>query len=316
MKMSQIESRVDRRKQKKSKKKRNWWILTPLIIFVVLILSVVGYATHIYLGVRGNINQQMYEPVTSIDSNITQKKLKDKENINVLLLGVDSDSSTKGRTDAMIVLTLKPGDSEMQMISIPRDSRTEIIGRGIDDKINHAHAFGGPDMAIETVENFLDIDLDYFVRINMDGLVELVNELGKITINNELEFSANGHHFPLGEIELDGDKTLSYVRMRKQDPAGDFGRTDRQRKVIEGIIKEGATIANVPRIVELSNILGQNLGTNMEFNDIVKLFQDYRHTMRNMESYRIEGTGATIGGIYYYIVPVEEVTKVKEMIDA
>src|SRR5699024_7901665 len=137
-----------------------------------------------------------------------------------------------------------------------------------------------------------------------------------ITINNELEFNQGGYHFPIGPIQLDGDMTLSYVRMRKQDPAGDFGRTERQRKVIEAIVNEGATIANVNQIVELTDILGQNMRTNMEFNDMVSLLQHYRNTRRSIESYQVQGSGTMIDGIYYYLVNDEEIAKVKELIES
>src|SRR5699024_136687 len=101
-------------------------------------------------------------------------------------------------------LTLKPESDEMQIVSIPRDTRTTIIGRGTEDKINHAYAFGGADMSIQTVENFLDIELDYFVRINMEGLKELVDEIGTITIDNEIEWNDGTYNFTKGPIEMDG----------------------------------------------------------------------------------------------------------------
>ncbi|GAA4058589.1 LCP family protein [Amphibacillus indicireducens] len=307
---------MEQQRRVKQKKKRNWWILTPLIVVGVIILSIGIYAAYILNSVKQNIDGNMYESVTSIDPNITEKKIKERENLNILLLGIDSTSSDSGRSDAVIVLTLKPGEDEMQMISIPRDTRAPIVGRGTVEKINHAYAYGGPDMAIQTVESFLGVDFDYFVRINMSGLAELVDELGTVTVNNELDFSQGGYHFPVGPVELNGDMTLSYVRMRKQDPKGDFGRTDRQRKVIEAIINEGATIANATRIVELTNILGQNMGTNMEFNDMVSLLSHYRNTRRNVVNYQVQGTGTTIDGIYYYVVSDEEIAKVRGMIDS
>lgn len=307
---------MEQQRRTKQKKKRNWWVLTPLIVIGVIILSVGLYAASIFNGVKKNIDGEMYEAVTSIDPQVTQKKIKERENLNILLLGIDSESSDSGRSDAVIVMTLKPDEDEMQMISIPRDTRAPIVGRGTIEKINHAYAYGGADMAIETVENFLGISLDYFVRINMSGLAELVDELGTVTVNNELNFSQGGYSFPIGPVELNGDMTLSYVRMRKQDPNGDFGRTDRQRKVIEGIINEGATVANATRIVELTEILGKNMGTNMEFNDMVSLMSHYRHTRRNVSNYRVEGSGTTIDGIYYYVVSDEEIAKVRAMIDS
>lgn len=308
---------MTQRKQRSSqKKKRNWWILTPLIIIIALILSVGLYAVYIFYGVKNNVDGQMYETVSAIDQNVTQKKLKDRDNLNILLLGIDSESADSGRSDALLVMTLRPNEDELSLISIPRDTRATIAGRGTVEKINHAYSYGGPDMSINTVEDFLGIDIDYYVRINMNGLAELINELGTITVNNELEFSQGNYHFPVGQIELDGDMALNYVRMRKQDPAGDFGRTERQRKVIEGIIKEGATVANATRVVQLTDILGKNMGTNIEFNDMLTLMQHYRQTIENFESYQMQGTGMMIDGIYYYIVPDEEIENVRNMIES
>ncbi|SEO57733.1 transcriptional attenuator, LytR family [Amphibacillus marinus] len=307
-----------KRNANKNRKKRNWWVLTPLIAILVLFLAVGSYAAYIYFSVKGNIDGQMHESVSAIDSERTQKKLNERDNLNILLLGLDAESSDSGRSDAIMVMTLKPDGDRMQLISIPRDTRTTIIGREDrgEDKINHAYAFGGADMAIETVENFLGIDLDFFVRLNMDGLAELIDELGTITVNNELEFSQSGYDFPIGPVDMDGAKTMSYVRMRKQDPAGDFGRTERQRKVIEAIVNEGATVANATRIVEFTDILGGNMGTNMEFNDMLTLLQHYRNTRRNFETYQVQGSGTMINGVYYYIVDEEEVASVKSMIES
>src|SRR5699024_1243185 len=199
------------------------------------------------------VNDQMHEPVETIDTALTKEKLKATDPINVLLLGIDNDEENvneddlAGRSDAIMVMNLNPQTNEINIVSIPRDTRTEIIGRGFNDKINHAHAFGGAGMAVETVENFLDIEIDYYVSINMNGLVELVNELGTITVSNDISWSDSRYDFPEGVIEMDGEKTMAFVRMRKQDPAGDFGRTQRQRKVIEGIIHEGASVGSIPK---------------------------------------------------------------------
>lgn len=317
--MSRLKQKNNKDKSvKKSKKK--WWILTPLIIIGVLILTVGIYAWVVLNNIKSTVDSRMFEPVGSINTELTQKKIEDRENLNILLLGIDAETSDSGRSDAMMIMTLKPGEDQMKLISIPRDTRAPIVGRGTTEKINHAYAYGGADMSIQTVENFLGIELDYFMRINMAGLEELVNELGPITVNNEIEWRDSNYHFTKGPVEMDGDKTMSYVRMRKQDPAGDFGRTDRQRRVIEGLIKEGVKVQNVTRIGEVTNILGNNMGTNMEYNDMMRLFRNYNNTFKNFESYQIQGSGTSINengrNIYYYIVPDEEIANVRNMIES
>ncbi|GEM04194.1 transcriptional regulator LytR [Halolactibacillus miurensis] len=302
----------------KKKNKKKWWILTPVIILLVLLLSIVGYGVHLYNEVKSNVNDNMHEKVSGnvIDTEKTKEKIENKDNLNILLLGIDSESSVSGRSDAIIVMTLKPNEDKIQLVSIPRDTRTTIAGRGTEDKINHAHAFGGPDMAIETVENFLDIDIDYFARVNMDGMAELVDLVGPITVNNELNFSQGGNTFPTGNITLTGDETMNFVRMRKEDPRGDFGRTERQRKVIEGIVREGAKIENITRISDLLDVLGNNVSTNMTFSDMTSLFQGYRQTASNFEDYQMQGSGSMINNIYYHIVTEEEINKVHDLIES
>ncbi|GEM01625.1 cell envelope-related function transcriptional attenuator common domain-containing protein [Halolactibacillus halophilus] len=302
----------------KKKNKKKWWILTPIIILLILLVSIVGYGFHLYTEVKNNIDDNMHEQVSDhvIDTEKTKEKIENKDNINILLLGIDSESSVSGRSDAIIVMTLNPNEDKIQLVSIPRDTRVTIVGRGEEDKINHAHAFGGPDMAIETVESFLDIDIDYFARVNMDGMAELVDLVGPITVNNELAFSQGGDTFPLGDITLTGPETMNFVRMRKEDPRGDFGRTERQRKVIEGIVAEGAKIENITRISDLLDVLGDNVSTNMTFSDMTSLFQDYRQTASNFEDYQMQGSGTMINGIYYYIVTEDEINRVHDLIES
>src|SRR5690625_353720 len=175
----------------------------------------------------------------------------------------------------------------MTIVSIPRDARTEIIGKGFDDKINHAYAFGGPNMSVDTVENFLDIELDYYVTINMDGLVELVDELGTVSVMNDVAWSDSKYDFPIGAVEMDGDKTMAFVRMRKKDSEGDFGRTKRHRKVIEGILSEGASVGSVPKFKGLVDVLGSTMETNMDLDDMKKLFGGYTNTRKNIYEYMI-----------------------------
>ncbi|MCT2534189.1 LCP family protein [Aquibacillus koreensis] len=295
---------------KDKKKKVNIWVKLILSTVLLVVLSVGGYSLTVYQNAKETVNEHLYHQVETIDREVVKTKVKAQQSLNVLLLGVDERSYDRGRSDAMMVLSLDPSEDKAQLISIPRDTRTEIVGRGTEDKINHAYAFGGPDMSIASVENLLDIELDYYVRVNMEGLAELVDAVGGITIENDIAFQ----DFQIGTLQLTGEEALSYVRMRKQDPRGDFGRTERQRKVIQGIIDQGATIGSVTKINDLLGVLGENVATNMDFDDMKNVMFNYKDTRKNFSTYQLQGSGTYIDGIYYMTVTDEEVEKVHNMI--
>ncbi|WP_106496318.1 LCP family glycopolymer transferase [Lentibacillus sp. Marseille-P4043] len=301
-------------KRTKHKKSRKLWLIIPLAIIVVLIMGVGIYAFSIYNNAKQTVNEKMHEPVESIDHKQAKKNVKATKPLNILLLGVDERANDRGRSDALMVLSLDPESDKMQLVSIPRDTRTTIIGKGSEDKINHAYAFGGADMSVATVENFLDISLDYYVRMNMEGLQELVDQLGTITVDNEIEWNDGKYDFDLGPVEMDGDKTMHFVRMRKKDPNGDFGRTKRQRQVIQGIVDKGASAGSVSKINGVIDILGNNMATNLDFDDMKNLMSGYKDTRKNVTSYMMKGNGTKIDGVYYLMIPNEEVEKVHGMI--
>ncbi|WP_245807671.1 LCP family protein [Halobacillus massiliensis] len=297
--------------------KKKWWII-PSIIIGVLMIGVGIFALNHYNHAKTTVNDEMSEDITSIDTVIGEKKLKNQESLSILLMGDDARADEAGRSDALMVLTLDPANDRSQLISIPRDTRTEMVGdspqAGKMDKINHAYAFGGTDMAVQTVQNLLDINLDYYVRMNMEGMQDMVDALDGITVQNDLDWKDKGFHYHQGELALDGAQTMGFVRMRYEDPNGDFGRTERQRKVIKGIVDKGASAGSVTRIGDILDVLGSNVKTNMDFNTMQKMFTDYRDTRKSMDSYQLQGTGTKIDGIYYMEVSDEEVNKVNDMI--
>lgn len=178
---------------------------------------------------------EMQEPIgreisVMRDAEVVFKK---QNPFSVLLLGVDERESDAGRSDTIVVMTVNPTVQSTKMVSIPRDTYTEIIGRNAKDKINHAYAFGGTVMAVASVESLLDIPIDYIATINMEGFESIVDNIGGVSIVNELGFNVDNYAFPEGEIHLDGETALVYVRMRYEDPRGDFGRQDRQKRSLK-----------------------------------------------------------------------------------
>ncbi|WP_280770601.1 LCP family protein [Salipaludibacillus daqingensis] len=277
-------------------------------LLLVFLVAVGGYGFYLYKSVQSTIDTQMH---TTLDREKTDKRdievnMDEKEPLSFLLLGVDAEESTTGRTDTMMVITVNPNDQSMKMVSLPRDTRMEIVGRGFEDKVNHAYAFGGADMAIATVENYFDIPIDYFLTVNMEGFKEMVDSVGGVTVYNDFDFRQSGYDFHEGENFLDGDQALAYARMRKEDSRGDLGRNDRQRQIVNGMIKEGAQFSSITRAESILDAIGGNMVTNLTFDEMVKLQSNYRDARHNQETYEIEGSGETIDGIWYLMVPDEE----------
>ncbi len=161
-------------------------------------------------------------------------------------------------------------------------------------------------MTIDTVENFLDVPIDYYVKVNMEGLEQIVDALGGIQVESTFAFSYEGSTFEEGTLTLTGEEALRYARMRKGDPKGDFGRQDRQKQVIAGIIDKGANLSSITKVDDILGALGTNVKTDMSFDEMKTVQANYKDARHNIEQFSISGSGQTIGGIWYLVVPEEE----------
>ncbi|MDF2946802.1 MAG: lytR [Bacillales bacterium] len=285
-----------------NKKKRFW--ITLGIVISLLLLGLGAYAYNIY----NNIDKT-YKPLKREKSEKREIKISIKRNdpIAVLLLGVDKRKGDKGRSDTMIVTTINPKDKTMKILSIPRDARVEIVGKGIQDKINHSFAFGGVEMSIHTVEKFLDIPIDYYIQLNMEGLAEIIDQVGGIQINSPIAFREGGRSFIVGTNNLNGKDALIYVRMRKKDPKGDFGRQERQRIVIEELLNRLISVDSVPRLNGIVRSLGDNISTNLKVSEAMDMREGYGPARNNNETLNLEGSDQKINGIYYFVPKQESV---------
>lgn len=287
-------------------------------LFLALLIAVGIYAWYLYDSVADtaeNINEGEDRQSNLRDADVD---MDSSEPISILLMGVDArNGSTSGRTDTMIVATVNPETESTKMVSIPRDTYTEIIGRGDEekDKITHANAFGGADMAMNTVENFLNVPIDYYATINFEGFEDIVDAVGGVTVENDFAFSDNGYDFPEGEIEMDGEKALTYVRMRKEDPRGDLGRNERQRQVLEAVANKGQSVTSITRIGDYLDVVEENVRTNMTFDDMKDLRSNYFSARNDIENINFEnGQDRTIDGIYYMEQDPAEVQEISSML--
>lgn len=298
------------RHEKKKKKKRTWLKVVGIIV-LLFILAGGAFAYSVWNSLTKTVDT-MHTPIDrTTDKRTKDLALSDQEPFSMLMLGVDERDGDKGRSDTMIVLTVNPQKKSVKMLSIPRDTRTEIVGHGTQDKINHAFAFGGAKMSMDTVENFLDIPIDYYMKINMEGFKDIVDAVGGVTVQNDLDFTSDGIHFAKGTHTLNGKEALAYSRMRHDDPSGDFGRQSRQRAIIEAVIKEGASLSSLTKYDEVFAALGNNIQTNLTFDDMMDIQKNYREASKSITQSSINGNGTKIDGIYYYIVSDEEKEKVQ-----
>ncbi|OUA58199.1 polyisoprenyl-teichoic acid--peptidoglycan teichoic acid transferase TagU [Bacillus thuringiensis] len=284
------------------KKKILFWILG---IIGILIVGGGVYAYTVYSNVSNTLDA-VHKPLDREKSEKREKKvdISDQKPISILMMGVDQRGEDQGRSDSLMLFTLNPTTKSMKIVSIPRDSYTEIVGKGTKDKINHAYAFGGIDMAVKTVENFLNVPVDHYIEVNMDGFKDIVDAVGGVDVNNDLDFTYEGIHFEKGNIHLDGRKALHYSRMRKLDPRGDFGRQMRQRQVIQGVIKQGATVSSLASYGDVLKAIEKNVKTSLTQDQMFDIQKNYKDCMQNSEEIQIPGDGhKAADGIWYYYVP-------------
>lgn len=272
-------------------------------VFSVLLMGVGVYAYNVYSHVQKTI-QAVNEPLDRKQSPKREEAVDvgAKKPISILIAGYDQRSGDAGRSDSLMVMTLNPSSQSMKILSIPRDTYTDIVGKGIKDKINHAFAFGGINMSVNTVEHFLDIPVDYYIAMNMEGFQAMVDAVGGVDVTNDLDFSIDGNHFAKGDLHLNGKQALAYSRMRYEDPRGDFGRQMRQQSIIQAVIKKGASVSTLSNYGTILNAIQDHVKTNLTQDDMINIQKNYKNCRNNVEHLQINGDGKTMNGIWYFVV--------------
>ncbi|EAC3456725.1 hypothetical protein VV27_14510 [Listeria monocytogenes] len=281
--------------------------LTIFIGILLLLCILIGYA----YWKTSNTFDQMYKPLDN--SNETSVSLDGTVPFSVLILGVDERENDRGRSDTLIVATINGEKNQAQMLSIPRDTQAEIVGHNTIEKINAAYAYGGVKMTQNTTMRFLNgIPFNYYIKINMEGFKDLVNSVGGINVYNSTEgISYNNKEFKKGALHLNGEEALQYVRIRKTDPNGDFGRQKRQQDAIIAVSKKLLSTDTVFRLNEILDSVGNNIETDFTMTDITKIAQNYGTAVNNVTNIEMNGTGGKLDdGLWYYVVNKQERAKI------
>lgn len=245
-------------------------------------------------------------------------ELGDNGKLNILLLGVDSrGNDLVGRSDTMMVVTLDKETSDMQMLSIPRDSYVTLAGTGRKDKINHSYAYGGIEMAKSTVENMLELKIDHYGVFNFSSFKEIIDTLGGVEVDVPFSFTErnqagvpNALVFTEGKQLLNGEEALAFARMRKQDPKGDIGRGERQQLVVQAVINKLTDLSSVTKYKSVYEAVDKSTDTDIGILDIpsfLPYLQNY-----DVERLTLKGEGVNYGGVYYHQLYDSSLREIKE----
>ena len=225
---------------------------------------------------------------------------KKGEVYTIYVSGIDNRGGIveKSRSDVNIIVTVNTATRQLLLVSTPRDYYVPLsISNGVPDKLTHAGIYG-INVCMDTLGMLYDIDINYFVRLNFDGFINIIDALGGITINSDYEFTSKnvaGYHFNKGENFVNGEQALAFARERYAFSEGDRQRGKNQMVVIKGVVDKALS----PELLKnYSSILSSVQGcfeTNISYEEIARLLQQQLADggSWNVVSYSVDGTGDT-----------------------
>ncbi|MGM0135543.1 LCP family protein [Enterococcus sp. AZ167] len=284
--------RKTRYKQQRAHKARNKRVIIGGI-FLFAIAGIVLFAGYTYYAAKNSVDKMFKESAVISSNKSKQDNSLKASDVNskfgILLMGVDNDAEREktehldsARTDSLIYMVYDGENKKIDMVSLPRDIWTNIYdGTGTGTiaataKINSAFTIGEEDATIETVQNYLQLPIDYYVNINFTSFEKIIDAIGGITvdvpydINKKYTSDNTGETLiPEGRQLLNGEQALIFARIRKMDT--DVDRGNRQQEVIEAAIHQALKINNVTKYQEILDSVSEDVNTNFKFEDLVSL---------------------------------------------
>jgi polyisoprenyl-teichoic acid--peptidoglycan teichoic acid transferase len=234
-------------------------------------------------------------------------KVPDKqENINILVVGVDAGDfknntyrSGAGRTDTIMIFSINQQSNKVSLISIPRDTYVDIPGRG-KDKINHAYAFGGMDLSIKTISQFLGIPINHYAKINFDAFTKIVDGLGGVTVDvteDVRSYTDNRIKVAKGRQKLDGNNAFEYIQTRE----GDISRVQRQQKFVKALADQAISVSSIAKLPGILDNISSSVQTDMSPKEMLELAMNMRSmSPGNMKNEIIPGQAGMLKGVSYW----------------
>ncbi|MFD1427370.1 LCP family protein [Kroppenstedtia sanguinis] len=309
----------------RKKNRRKLW----LRILTVFMVGIIGVSSYFIYQVWAAADQS-FDPLNRAKSDKRDKKITMDDPFTVLLVGTDvrTSEAKDWRSDVLMVAAVNPKKNSIKMLSIPRDTYAAIPNsNGVKTKINSAPYYGtrsevGPmTNTVQTVENFLNIPIDYYLRINFNGFIEAVDAVGGVDVNVPFDFNMRlfykWYTFKEGPAHLNGHEALAYVRMRKSDPEGDQGRNKRQKEVLQALMTQLTSVKTVSKVDDLLEAVGNNLNHNLEIKQMIALQDTYRKIPKDRtETLEINGENSKNNpqGIWFYLVSDDERLRISNLL--
>ncbi|MFD1451551.1 LCP family protein [Oceanobacillus sojae] len=302
--------KVQSRRVTRKKRKLRKGIVIPLVILSVALLVVIGYGSYLYVKANNAVTGSFE------DDGRDKSDLRDFEvdpnidNVSVLIIGVDENekrnNAETSRSDTLMLATFNKDEKSVKLVSIPRDTYVYVPEVGREEKITHAHAYGGPKATIETVENLMNIPVDYYVRVNFHAFVDVVDAIGGVELDVPYELTEMNSmdkqeaiHLSPGEQMLDGEEALAFARTRKLD--NDIERGKRQMEVVNAVADKATSVGSVLNFDDLIAAVGNNMNTNMSFKEMMT-FVTFVTGGLDIESFTLEGSDYQPGSTYYWLL--------------
>lgn len=313
---------MNRKKYRKTQSSRKRTILKLLVTLAVsLLICVSAYGIYLVKKAESAVDSA-YEAAGTTDEPV--EPLTD--NISILFIGVDdseerSQSDDNIRSDALVLATLNNEDKSIKLVSIPRDTYTYIPDSGKEDKITHAYALNGPSSTIESVEELLDVPVDYYLRMNFDAFIDVIDALGGIKVEVPYDITEQDENDSQDAIELkegiqflNGSEALALARTRHYD--NDIERGKRQQMILESIMNRALSVGSITKYGNVFEAVGDNMKTNMKFQDMKALFEYAKNGKPDVETITLDGYDDMSTGIYYWKLKEESLMEIQDVLQS
>lgn len=282
--------------------------------FLIAFSLIIGGGLYFYLNYEDEKKQDEVQ-IAELDTKVK------KERVNILLMGIDSldgtyndKDSSPTRTDTMMVLSMDPETKSGYILSLPRDSRVKIRGMDNYDKLNHAHAYGGVDLALKTVKDLLQIPIHHYVRVDYNALFKTVDDLGGVEVDVPMDMNYDDPyadpplsiHLKKGLQTLDGQSSMEFLRFRKGYADQDLGRINAQQQFLDALIRKVLSPASITKIPQYIETMYMYVDTDMSQKEILSLGKDaIKINPDNIEKQTIPGVPDMVNGVSYYVLDKE-----------